>query len=162
MGYWYSPAGDYNEGDPLFADSVAVPRRPDGTHVWNGNTWAATADTAAEQAEALYSAAIAAGIVIASTSTPALNGTYALGPSDTANIGDEAQFITIFSEFTNGATAAMTWADASGATHSFSSTSQFMAFAKAVAQYVSALKMTLATLRSGGTAAWPSNQAAIP
>lgn len=161
MGYWYSATSGYNEGDPIAFDSVSVPRRPDATYVWNGSTWAPTAATAEAQAQTLFNAAIENGITLTSTASPSLNGVYAIGPYDTANISDEAQYIAQYGNFTSGGPS-MAWADANGTLHTFASTPQFMTFAKAVAQYVSALKITLLTLRAGASAPWPSNQVTIP
>jgi Caudovirales tail fibre assembly protein. len=61
----------------------------------------APAPTLAQQA----AAALGAGLTITSTGTPALNGTYAVAsgvPFGREDIGTEAQFISTFSEFTNG------------------------------------------------------------
>jgi hypothetical protein len=107
-----------------------------------------------------YAAAIDAGIVLASTSTPALNGTYGVATTDQANISSEALFIASFQEFSTGADT-MSWADTSGAVHTFPNTTLFMAFAKASAQYVSACKQALITLTNGGTATFPNNEISI-
>lgn len=162
MGYWLDPAQGYCEGDPPSVLAAAVPRRPDATFSWNGNAWVSTLATAAMNAEQNYAALISGGIVITSTSTPALNGIYSIGPGNISDIQAESQFILICSEFTNGTTNAMPWSDASGGLHTFTSTSQFTAFAKAVAQYVSACKLALASASNGSAPVWPTNQATIP
>jgi hypothetical protein len=107
-----------------------------------------------------YTAAISSGIVLTSTSTPALNGTYGVATTDQANISSEALFISTFQEFSTD-TDTMGWADSSGAIHTFPNTTLFMAFAKASAQYVSACKQALITLTRGGTATFPSNAITI-
>jgi hypothetical protein len=107
-----------------------------------------------------YSAAISAGVVVTSVSTPALNGTYGVSTNDQSNISSEALFIASFQEFSTGVDT-MGWADSSGVVHTFPDTTTFMAFAKATAQYVSACKQTLIVLTSGGTATFPSNVISI-
>jgi hypothetical protein len=55
---------------------------------------------------------IGGGITIASTGTPALNGVYAVQsgvPFGQKQIANEAQFISTYSEFTNGETTNLQW-----------------------------------------------------
>ena len=117
----------------------------------------APAPTLAQQA----AAALGAGLTITSTSTPALNGTYAVAsgvPFGREDIGTEAQFISTFSEFTNG-TQTIEWPLIDGKTFvTFPSTTTFMAFAKAAAQYYAAVKAVAATNQGS----FPSNQVTIP
>ena len=113
--------------------------------------------TLAQQA----AAALGAGLTITSTSTPALNGTYAVAsgvPFGREDIGTEAQFISTFSEFTNG-TQTLEWPLIDGKTFvTFPNTATFMNFAKAAAQYYAAVKAVAAT----GQGSFPSNQVTIP
>jgi len=67
------------DGIALHPADTAVSQRPDPTYLWNNGTW--TVDAAAA-ALAQYSALIAAGCQITSTSTPALNGTFPIADSD--------------------------------------------------------------------------------
>lgn len=161
MKYWYSATSGYNEGDPLAVDSIPVSQRPDATYIWDGSAWKPTTATSDAQAQISYDIAIENGLAVTSTSCPTLNGVYAIGTYDTANISDEVQYITQYGTFTSGGPS-MTWVDADGKLHTFLATTQFMDFAKTVAQYVSALKVTRLTLRSGISAVWPSNQVTIP
>ena len=108
----------------------------------------------------LYKAAIASGLAVTSASTPALNATYGVADADTANIGAEAQFISTYQEFTNGLTT-FPWADATGIVHTFPSTTVFMQFSKAAAQYVSACKQVFIAQSGGGAVQFPSNQITI-
>lgn len=110
----------------------------------------------------LFANAIASGVVVTCEATPSLNGTYGCGTDDQANIMAEAQFIGLYQEFTNGDTN-FEWTDTSGSVHTFPSTDVFMAFAKAVAKYVSACKQVLGVLQSGlnSTAVFPSNAIAL-
>jgi hypothetical protein len=85
---------------------------------------------------------IAAGLQIASASTPALNGTYAIDPASQGQITGEALYIQVTTgqgaaRFTNGQ-ATKAWIDASGGAHVFT-TAQFISFAEAVAEYVDAV-----------------------
>ena len=131
-----------------------------------GNLWAlkngiitaisAAAPTLAQQA----TAAIGAGLTITSASTPALNGTYAVAsgvPFGREDIGTEAQFVSTFSEFTNGAQT-LEWPLLNGTFVTFPSTASFMNFAKAAAQYYAAVKAVVAA----GQGSFPSNQVTIP
>jgi len=113
------------------------------------------APTAAEVAQATYNAAIAAGVQITSTGTPALNGTYSITPSTIADI--QAQQVSILTRdlFTNGSTTRV-WADILGGVHVFPSTAQFTAFAEAIGAYVDAL-----FLAQHGQGSWPSNAITI-
>lgn len=116
---------------------------------------ATTPPTPAQQ----YAAAIARGLVVTSTSTPALNGTYGVSPNDQSDIAAEAQFVGLYQEFTNGQQT-FAWADATGVLHTFPSTAAFMAFAKAAAQYVSACKqawVAASAASPGQASAFPSN-----
>lgn len=108
--------------------------------------------TLAQQGAAL----IAAGLTITSTGTPALNGVYAVAdsvPFGRQDIANEAQFVSTFGEFTNGGTT-LAWPLLSGAMVTFPSTAEFMAFAKAVAQFRAAILAAMATngLLPSGTA----------
>ena len=115
------------------------------------------APTAVQVAAAAYGAFIADGLSVTSTATPALNGTYGIGPSDTADISAEAQFISAFSEFTSGNSTAMPWQQVDGTVVTFISTSDFLNFAKIAAQTVTAAKLAAI---SG--AAMPSRDVVIP
>ena len=106
-------------------------------------------------------AALGAGLAITSTGTPAINGTYAIAsgiPFGREDIGTEAQFVSTFSEFTNG-TQTLEWPLIDGKTFvTFPSTASYMNFAKAAAQYYAAVKAVVAA----GQGSFPSNQVTIP
>lgn len=87
-------------------------------------------------------AALAAGVQITSTSTPALDGTYAISSSAQAKIQAVSLFIVVNGKFPGGQST-MAWADAAGAAHTFPNTAAFQAFATAVADYVAALDAVL-------------------
>ena len=91
--------------------------------------------TPAQQA----ASAIAAGVTINSTSTPAINGLYACDPTTISDISGELLSMLENSTFTNGATA-IGWPLASGAIVTFPSLAVFKAWATAIAGYVSACK----------------------
>lgn len=113
--------------------------------------------TLAQKAQAL----ITAGLTITSTATPALNGTFAVAsgvPFGREDIGTEAQFVSTFSEFTNGTTA-IKWPLIDGRTFvKFADTASFMSFAKAAAQFYAACQAVIAT----GTGTLPPATATIP
>jgi hypothetical protein len=112
-------------------------------------------------AQQSFAAAVLAGVVITSTATPALNGTYPCDRSTQQDIVSEQVFIASESTFTNGGTT-IAWPDITGTFHSFPSTTEFTAFAKAIGQYVQALKAALATAQAGGAYVAPSNAFTIP
>ena len=103
-----------------------------------GNTptpYVALAPTPAEQA----AEAIAAGVTITSTGTPAINGTYACDAAAVADIGAETLSVIVTQQFTNGATS-IQWPLADGTLVTFPSPQVFQAWAVAVSRYVSACK----------------------
>ncbi|HZQ01423.1 MAG TPA: hypothetical protein VFB13_17895 [Reyranella sp.] len=126
---------------------LAVPNTPDPVPA------AAPKDT--------FNLAIAAGLAVTSSGTPALNATYALDRDALFNITSEQVYIATKGTFTNGG-ATRAWLDAAGTPHVFPSVAAFTAFAEAVAQYVDSLNTALVTAEQGGTPAWPAAAASIP
>lgn len=120
-----------------------------------------TAPTVAIPAElvsqAAYQAFIGGGLTVTSTGTSALNGVYAIDPASQANIATEAQFISTFAEFTNGETTNLSYPLMNGTLVAFPTTTEFMAFAKMVAQTVASAKLAMAQ-----NAAMPSANVTIP
>jgi hypothetical protein len=102
-------------------------------------------------------AQLAGGLNLTSTATPALNGVYAIDEAAQSNIGVEAQFISAFAEFTNGATTDLQWQRLDGSWVTFPAQSDFLAFAKAAGQLVA--KAKLATAQGN---ALPAATATIP
>jgi hypothetical protein len=133
---------------------------PPGWAVSNGALVAYTppppVPTLAQQAAAL----IAGGITITSTGTAALNGVYNVQsgvPFGQEDIATEAQFISTYGEFTNGATTNLQWPLLNGTFVAFPTTAAFLAFAKAAAQFIAAVKLAV-----GQGAALPAATATIP
>jgi hypothetical protein len=94
------------------------------------------APTLAQQAQAL----LAGSLTIASTSTPALNGSYAIDPATQVHMQAEMLCVTVNGAFADG-TSSLAWPDAGGTArhgtaHVFSSAAEFKAFALAVAAFV--------------------------
>lgn len=118
--------------------------------------YVAPVQTLAQQADAL----IAGGLTVASTATPALNGTYTVAsgaPFGREDIATEAQFVSTFAEFTNGTTS-LTWPLANGTFVTFPTTASFMGFAKAAAIFYAACQGVSAT----GQGSLPSASVTIP
>jgi hypothetical protein len=112
--------------------------------------------TLAQEAASL----IAGGLTITSAGTAALNGIYNVQSGvqfDQEQIAAEAQFISAYSEFTNGATTGLQWPLLNGTFVMFPTTTEFLAFAKAAAQFVAAV--TLAVAQAAGL---PTATATIP
>ena len=96
----------------------------------------AAAPTLAMQGQA----AIAKGLTVLSESDHTIDGTYitngiAFGSGD---IASEAQYIATFGGFTTG--SSLDWTLVGGSQVTFTSTATFLAVAKAVAQYLSAIR----------------------
>jgi hypothetical protein len=100
-------------------------------------------------------AALYAGIAIKSTSTPSLNGTYAVTPTAQADITATITGIAA-GEGLPGGGSTFTFLDASGAPHTFTQ-AQFVALAAAIRNYVYALK-----LYAAGHGSQPAARATIP
>jgi len=122
----------------------------------------------AQQAAAQYATIIASGLTVTSQ-TGGLMGVFgissipnAAGDSNTSEINAEVAFINNFGEFTNGTASGLVWPLLNGQTTTFSSTGQFLAFAKASAQYVAACKLAAASLAAGQTPTWPNANIEIP
>ena len=84
--------------------------------------------------------AIAAGVQVSSTGTPAINGTYALDAQSLANIVAIAAEIANGKGFPGGG-ATYDYPDAAGTFHTFPTTPAFVNFATAIASYVSGWKL---------------------
>ncbi|WP_175950389.1 hypothetical protein [Burkholderia sp. BCC0405] len=130
------------------------------THAADGTVSFAPAPPSPPTPAQQFTAAISAGLVVTCAATPALNGTYSVFDLDLSAINSEAQFISLYSEFTSGA-ATLSWLDTSGQAHSFPDTATFMAFAKAAAKYVSGCNQALIALQAGTSTTFPSNTAAL-
>lgn len=113
------------------------------------------APTPAQQA----AAAIAAGVIVTSTATPSLNGTYGLDPTSQNNVGNTVISIMLNGTFPNGSST-MLWVDQSGVSHIWPSVTEFKAFATAYSSYVSAVDLYAAS--NGASGALPSNSVTIP
>jgi len=120
-----------------------------------------TSPTPAQLAQTAYNAAVVAGVIIVSTGTPALNGTYPLDQTSIGRITSEQVFITNTSKFTNGQTT-RGWLDSSGAPHMFPSIAEFTAFAETIALYDDALITALTVGLAGGVWVAPEPPAPIP
>ncbi|NPT57375.1 hypothetical protein [Paraburkholderia elongata] len=99
--------------------------------------------------------ALATGLKLTSTGTPALNGTFACDPLSQMDIIAIETSLNAGKGFPGGATT-FNYPDASGAMHAFSQ-SNFTNFAAAVRDYVYALKSVIA----GASSTLPSASATI-
>ncbi|MDA8049953.1 MAG: hypothetical protein M0002_08105 [Rhodospirillales bacterium] len=123
---------------------------------YNGSAFAAPAPpvpTLAQQA----AAALGRGVAVTSSGTPALDGTYAIDAASQAKIQAVSLFIVVNGKFPS-AVASYPWLDTAGAAHLFPTTAEFQAFATAIADYVAALDMIIAT----GSGTLPGEPVAIP
>jgi hypothetical protein len=83
--------------------------------------------------------AINAGLTISSTSTPAINGTYAVDANAQSKLNAVTTYVMLNNAFPANQSA-MPWADMSGAAHALS-IANFKAFATAIANYVAELDL---------------------
>lgn len=104
-------------------------------------------------------AALAAGIVLTSTGTPALNGTYATNAKAQADLNAIITYILLNNAFPAGVPQ-MPWPDSSGTMHLFPSTASFQAFATILANFVATV--TIYGNSGGAIGSIPSNQLTIP
>ena len=133
-----SPVGRFNPA-LTWIECDATPGIAVGwTATLSGSTWTFTAPAAPAVTLATQAAAmLASGIQIPSTSTPALNGTYAVDPATYQRItGIVAAMAGGLGLPGGGAT--FNWLDVSGVPHQFGAT-EFSAFAKAVMNFEYAL-----------------------
>lgn len=125
-----------------------------------GNTAdAVTAQTLAQQAATLLATNIAAGIVLTSTGTPALNSTYALDAVSQGQVFQIGLYANQFGVFPSGGSI-LEYPDATGTAHNFTVVA-FVAFLKAVASLVAAITTQAGIMAHGGTPSWPSQSATI-
>ena len=101
---------------------------------------APTKITGGDMAEIQAEIAIDNGVTVTSTSTPSLNGTYAIGPSSQAALTSVAAYVMLKSDFPGGSTT-QPWSDAAGNVHIFPSTTVFEAFATGIADYVASVSV---------------------
>lgn len=101
--------------------------------VWTFTAPVAPPQTLAEQA----AAALSAGLAITSTSTPALDGTYAVDEAPQRRLNRVSVYLQINGVFPGGSST-ITWLDTGGGKHVFDAT-QFKALASASGDYVAAL-----------------------
>lgn len=111
--------------------------------------------TAPVPSPALAAAAFAAGLTIASTGTPALNGTYGIDQLSQMDIIAIETSLNAGKGFPGGA-ATFNYADMSGAMHSFTE-ANFTNFAASIRDYVYALKSAI----SGAASTLPATSAVI-
>ena len=119
-----------------------------------------TALTVGTDTQITLASKIAAGIVITSTGTPALSGTYALDATTLSQIGPVARDATGGLGLPGGGST-FSYPDASG-TPRVLTAETIQGLYKAMRDCLFALNTTAATLAAGGTASWPAQTATIP
>ncbi len=125
------------------AKGVALSGIPTTLQPCAGNVPPPVVPSAPTQAQ-LATAALAAGLAVTSTNTPALNATYPVSGSVWSDLKDEATFIQSFGAFSSG-TSSITFVLSSTVSVTFTATSQLQAVVKALGMYITALKVVVAT-----------------
>ena len=110
--------------------------------------------------QVIAAAALAAGLAITSTGTPALNATYATDTEARDEIASIELYIAEYGTFPGGATS-LAYPDITGTMHTFPTVGAFAPFAKAIADYVAAVIETANINANGGDQAFPSASATI-
>ena len=159
-----TPPDGFSIGDMFHAGltwvdvtDVSPAPEPGWTAAQAGTSWTFTpppvfTPSPAQQAQA----ALMAGLMLVSTSTPALNGIYDIGAEARADLMAEMLSLLANGNFTNG-TPALAVGDLAGAPHVFVPDA-YRAFATGVGSYVGALKQIVLT----NEGALPSNTLTIP
>lgn len=104
-------------------------------------------------------AALAAGIVVASVASAALNGTYAVDVAAQRKVSAIAAGIASRGRLPGGG-ATFTYPEMSGALHTFAS-ADFLNLAAVIEDYVYALETAAAATAAGESVSWPEAAAAI-
>ncbi|WP_207000756.1 hypothetical protein [Trinickia mobilis] len=115
--------------------------------------------TLAQQARTTYLQAIDGALTVTSTSTPSINGTYGVQPSDEFNVVALETSLAANQGFPGGA-ATYGYPDVTGIRHALTPT-QFTALASAIRDYVSACDIAMQNAASGQTPTWPSSSVTI-
>lgn len=97
--------------------------------------------TASQQLAATVAAAFAAGLAITSTSTPAINGTYAVNDAAQARIGRVETYVLKNGAFPGSDGTQMAYPDITGKLNVFPGLAAWNAFATAIADYVAELDL---------------------
>jgi hypothetical protein len=137
-----TPNGQVNTGSPIYSVS-------DGVVTESYATQAAPVIPSST-----YVNALASGLAITSTSTPAINGTYDISAGATANLNAVETYILANGTFPLGST--QPWFLLNGTEVVVPSVAVFKEIAAAVAQYVAGLDVENAIAIAGGTPTWPS------
>lgn len=148
----WTSAGDITFGPAMTSAQIAAVEAVYAAHD-------PTRGDPAQQAAALLAQKLAEGLALTSTGAPALNGTYALDATSTAQIFQIGLYASQFATFPSGS-ASQPYPDTSGAPHVFS-VAEFIAFLKAVAPLVSGLTTQAGIMAQGGVPNWPSQSATI-
>jgi hypothetical protein len=144
--------------------AVAPGQSPDNTQMTDAQAAQLTTDQAAMTAQAntpqqLAAAALAAGIAITSTGTPALNGTYPLDQDSQNNVNATVAYILLNGTFPEGGTT-MPWLLKNGTSVLWPSVTEFKAFATAYANYVA--EIVLYEESGGQSGSLSSSSVTIP
>lgn len=148
----YLPSGTWVEIDAI------SPRPGIGWAYASGAFTAPTVTPPSVTPQSAYAAFLAAGAVVTSTGTPALNGTYDIDLATQLSITTEAAFVNAFAEFSNGTTTNFPWQLANGTVVYFPTTAAYMGFVKVIATLVTTAKLSM----NAGLTTMPSNSITIP
>ena len=179
--WWQGAAADLAQGNaqtppnPSFS-SLSPALDPCG-HAWNpvlvvnglpaggsGGTALVVAPAVASAynlavAQATYASLVTGGLTITSTGSPAVNGTYGVQPSDTANLNATETYI-----LANGSLQQTPepWFLTNGSEVLIPSVTVFKNISSAIANFITSAHVAEGIAAAGGTPSWPSASVTIP
>jgi hypothetical protein len=147
------------------SDNAYIPADPANKDYQAYLAWGAAGNTAdpvavvQPTADQVLNTHLANGLVLTSTGTPALNGTYALDETSAGQIYQIGLYASQIGTFPSGGTT-QAYPDITGVPHTFT-IAEFVAFLQAVAVLISAMNNQAAIMAHGGTPVWPAQTATI-
>lgn len=119
------------------------------------------AAVAAQQAQASFASALATGLAVSSTGTPAFSATFALDPTTQSELAGIAGRVALTGTFPGGGTS-YAFPDINGAQVSIPTVALFKNFFAAYGDYLQALNQAAAIAQAGGAWSPPSSTKTIP
>jgi hypothetical protein len=152
---WHDPSENYQ----LAAGEVAFTNPPADTDLSAAFPGYAAA-LAIQQAPQQLAAVLAAGLIIGSTGTPAVDGTYPLDAGTLADITSVATAVAAGKGFFG--LASVTFAQVNGTPYTFTDPTLFTNWASAIGAYVAQCTLTARAIGAGQTPTWPAATVTIP
>lgn len=153
----------WNDPGNLLQGEIYFDHVPTSTELGNafpGYAAAVAVATATAAGQTGYVTALASGLAISSTGTPAVDATYALDQSQQANVANVALYITVNNRFP-GSLSSVSLRKIDGTTISIPATAVFQEIATAIADYIAKIDAQLLIAQGGGSPTWPTASVTI-